>query len=570
MKLPIERLLKLIEPAMRLIKRAPEARDAFGGEDLFDGDSKPSGMGPKIALAASGVLFLSLLGLVGAFIFGGEEVEPAGVVGTLADLQMEEDPGAASNDAISATDRSVERRPWLVPAQAGGARLGLTDSGSSNSATASKETPNTSGDAASGALPTREVETAAVMKPPPAGQDNQAAQKTAPPKVEPPKAAPVEPEAAPAKSVDDLLKMTTSPPPPPAKSEPTMATAPNPVEMKAEAQPAAITPGVKEAPVADAGPVALPGKSEEPVAGAMTIPPPLASPPEMPSLLAPAENVPGAPRRMAAIPDSEQNAAVAGSRPRLNDPRSPPTARSAIAAPPPRFANLVDFKPDAAAPAPVSGAKIAVVIEGLGLSQTATEAAINRLPTNVTLAFSPYARDLKRWIDRAKAKGHEVLIEVPMEGKAFPAEDPGPLGLLTVLDAKDNAERLETILKAATGAVGIFDAQGSKFRESQEHVNAVFTKLKEANLFYVQGRPGIRVGESEIPTATADVVVDERPFRAAVDARLDYAERLAKYQGSSIAVMSAKPVSYERLALWLEQLQGKGVNLTPVSGVLIQ
>ena len=83
MKLPIERLLKLIEPAMRLIKRAPEARDAFGGEDLFDGDSKPSGMGPKIALAASGVLFLSLLGLVGAFIFGGEEVEPAGVEGVV-------------------------------------------------------------------------------------------------------------------------------------------------------------------------------------------------------------------------------------------------------------------------------------------------------------------------------------------------------------------------------------------------------------------------------------------------------------------------------------------------------
>jgi polysaccharide deacetylase 2 family uncharacterized protein YibQ len=34
--------------------------------------------------------------------------------------------------------------------------------------------------------------------------------------------------------------------------------------------------------------------------------------------------------------------------------------------------------------------------------------------------------------------------------------------------------------------------------------------------------------------------------------------------------MSAKPVSYERLALWIEQLPAKGVSLTPVSAVLIQ
>jgi polysaccharide deacetylase 2 family uncharacterized protein YibQ len=98
----------------------------------------------------------------------------------------------------------------------------------------------------------------------------------------------------------------------------------------------------------------------------------------------------------------------------------------------------------------------------------------------------------------------------------------------------------------------------------------MFAKLKEQNLFYVQGSPGIRVGEATVPTATADVVLDERPFRAAIDARLDYAERLARYQGTAIASLNAKPVSFERLVLWLDQATKKGVALAPVSSVLVR
>lgn len=34
--------------------------------------------------------------------------------------------------------------------------------------------------------------------------------------------------------------------------------------------------------------------------------------------------------------------------------------------------------------------------------------------------------------------------------------------------------------------------------------------------------------------------------------------------------MSAKPVSFERLVLWLQQAEKKGVTLAPVSQVLIK
>lgn len=275
---------------------------------------------------------------------------------------------------------------------------------------------------------------------------------------------------------------------------------------------------------------------------------------------------PGAPGRY-----TEAGTAETG-RPRLTEPALPPVDKASTSAAPPRFGNLNAIKVKATATPDKGGkiGKVAVIVQGLGLSDEATDAAVTKLPAAVTLSFSPYARDLRKWLVKAKNNGHEVLVEVPMESKQFPAEDPGPMGLMTTLPPKENADRLNSMLKLFPDAIGIDDIMGSKFREETAHMNDVFKTLQDKKLVYVQGRPGVRIGEPGVPNAIADLIIDERPFRAAIDARLDYAERLAKYQGSAVTVMGTKPVSYERLALWLEQLDKRGIELTPVSKVLVQ
>jgi hypothetical protein len=70
--------------------------------------------------------------------------------------------------------------------------------------------------------------------------------------------------------------------------------------------------------------------------------------------------------------------------------------------------------------------KVALMIGGLGLNSRATQAAIETLPGEITLSFSPYAEGLQGWVDMARAHGHEVLIEAPMEPVDFPDNDPGP------------------------------------------------------------------------------------------------------------------------------------------------
>ena len=55
------------------------------------------------------------------------------------------------------------------------------------------------------------------------------------------------------------------------------------------------------------------------------------------------------------------------------------------------------------------------MVGGLGLNASATKAAIERLPPEITLSFVAYSDGLQGWIDMARANGHEVLLEAPME-----------------------------------------------------------------------------------------------------------------------------------------------------------
>jgi hypothetical protein len=74
--------------------------------------------------------------------------------------------------------------------------------------------------------------------------------------------------------------------------------------------------------------------------------------------------------------------------------------------------------------------RVALIVGGLGLNAVTTRAAIERLPAEVTLSFVPYADGLQTWIDLARAQGHEVMIEMPMEPTGYPDNDPGPYTLL--------------------------------------------------------------------------------------------------------------------------------------------
>jgi polysaccharide deacetylase 2 family uncharacterized protein YibQ len=219
-------------------------------------------------------------------------------------------------------------------------------------------------------------------------------------------------------------------------------------------------------------------------------------------------------------------------------------------------------------------ARIAVIVgHHLGLSTAATEATIKELPEGVTLAFSPYAERLGHWVALARSKGHEVLLNVPMEPTDLAANDPGPHTLRTTLPPQQNKERLEWVLGRAGGYVGVASHMGSRFTAVPEAVKPVLAALKDRGLMFLDSRDTPRsvvprlAAEIGVPRAMVDRQIDEEPSPEAIDARLADAERIARETGSAVVMAQPYAVSIKRLAAWLATLEEKGLVLAPLTAV---
>jgi len=328
-------------------------------------------------------------------------------------------------------------------------------------------------------------------------------------------------------------------------------------------------------------------------------PPPAA--PAQPQLAAP---VPDAPAKLPQItlPNVPAPEAETANRvpppPAISEPAIPPGGEPLA---PPSFAQLPvrnDLKPLPAGPANdllrnspngplpiVAGARqartvyarpftvegnpprIAVVVTGLGLSRESTEAAISKLPPEITLSFSPYAGNLDNWIKRARASGHEVLIDLPLEPPNYPVHDAGPLSILTRHGPAEAVAHLDAILARTTSYVGVAGALRSPVA-AKEQWAPMLRDLKNRGLLFV-GDGLVGVPDADVPASlSVSLVADETPFRLAIDTRLGRLLAAAQRDGSALAYVSARPVTLERLLAWLASFPQRGVSLAPVSAVV--
>ena len=217
--------------------------------------------------------------------------------------------------------------------------------------------------------------------------------------------------------------------------------------------------------------------------------------------------------------------------------------------------------------------RVALVIGGLGLNQDTTLAAINNLPGAVTLSFAPYAENLQLWINRARARGHEVVIEVPMEPYDYPDNDPGPATLLTANEWDANANHLDWVLSRAAGYVGVMNYQGARLTADEESFAPVLNEIAAHGLLYLddgtsQRSLTRRLGEHSGGTwAVANRRIDLRPSRMNIDNALLDLEATAVGDGVAIGVGFAYPVTVEQIVAWAETLEAKGISLAPLSAV---
>jgi polysaccharide deacetylase 2 family uncharacterized protein YibQ len=211
--------------------------------------------------------------------------------------------------------------------------------------------------------------------------------------------------------------------------------------------------------------------------------------------------------------------------------------------------------------------KVALVIGGLGLNAKETRQAIEQLPPEITLSFVPYADGLQGWIDLARANGHEVLLEAPMEPKDYPDNDPGPYTLLTAATSADLTGKVDWLLSRATGYFGVTNYLGSKFVTASGPMSVFEGELRQRGLAFVDDGSAA-TSSGGIPRASADKVIDDQLEGPAIDQALASLESSALQHGQALGSGFAYPITLDEVARWAQSLGSRGYQLAPASAVM--
>jgi uncharacterized protein len=214
---------------------------------------------------------------------------------------------------------------------------------------------------------------------------------------------------------------------------------------------------------------------------------------------------------------------------------------------------------------------VAVIVGDLGMDHTSGQQAL-KLDQHFTYSFSPYGVESEVWARTARSRGHEILLDLPMQAEDFPASDPGPLGILFSLKAEDNVKRARIAMSKVQGYVGLLAPMNAAMPESV--IKPVLSDIAARGLLFVRTASAIHAsggGELQdsagLTPVTASLTIDADPSEAAIRARLSELVALAQKDGQALGIARALPVTLEMLQQWHKELAAQGVRLAPVSAL---
>ncbi len=199
--------------------------------------------------------------------------------------------------------------------------------------------------------------------------------------------------------------------------------------------------------------------------------------------------------------------------------------------------------------------RVGIVIKNLGLDTSLTAAAIQALPENVSLSFSPYAFTVVDDIKKAREAGHETYVDLLLPSKDYLKSDTGPMSLDLTSSLEENKQRFLKVLnhKAAIGGVIIND--GVADESNREQLAAIIEEMQKRGILMVDSTQSSEIESiktQNLARKKADIVLDDKFSREKVRNALKAAENIARENGNVLIAMSPKPVVLLEISDWLK------------------
>lgn len=225
---------------------------------------------------------------------------------------------------------------------------------------------------------------------------------------------------------------------------------------------------------------------------------------------------------------------------------------------------------------PAGKKPVSIIIGGLGINRSLTQRAIDELPADVTLSFAAHSVGLQSWINAARAGGHEVIIEIPMEGESFNAAEPGANRALRVSNKlPDNRRNLDWLLSRAQGYYAVTNYNGELFLKRADVAAPLLDRLSQTGLGFITDGSfqtptlGALAKSVALPFQTGSGLIDPNPNKTIIDTNLSNLSVKAQTSDHPVGVGFAYPETIEAVQNWIRGLDASGLVLAPASSALL-
>lgn len=170
-------------------------------------------------------------------------------------------------------------------------------------------------------------------------------------------------------------------------------------------------------------------------------------------------------------------------------------------------------KPIPKAEKPILLPKVAIIIDDIGYDR---KTAAKLLSLNVALTFSvlPQSPFGKGIVKKAREKGIEIMLHLPLEPLEYPSVKPGPGAIYTEMTPDRLISQLNQNLEEFPFVVGVNNHMGSRITSNSSQMYQIHSVLKKKELFFVDSFTNIDslCGSTarllNIPFAKRDVFLD--------------------------------------------------------------
>lgn len=226
--------------------------------------------------------------------------------------------------------------------------------------------------------------------------------------------------------------------------------------------------------------------------------------------------------------------------------------------------NKKDLKPwveySKAVPISQNYYKVAIIVNKMGLHDKETISIIKTINENVSLSFSPYARNLLSNIEKARDFGNETYLDISLLSTEFTQQDTGPKSINLFADFDDIEQTLKEeflINKFQSGGLVI---HGSLSENETEKMKKSLALISKKGFLIIDATKNDIINNMSVDglvRAKADIIIDRAMSKEKLEDAFAMAENIAKQDGQVIIVIDPKPLNIIVLMEWINTFSPK-------------